>query len=261
MRARTAIVVVTALMAIGLTPSVASANGGAYIEFKGTHHLPGEVVTGEVYISIPKNQLDLLDRGPFYAYLLPGNDLVQAGRPLPEGAIRVGTFVVEKAAREAELAVSFTVPDVVGDYYQVGFCNDPCTLDGFGQTITGLVSIAATAREASLLTSNGKLHSQLYDVKRDLRKTEKAADEQAAVTSGELAESDASRQALTSQVNTLEHDLAAAQAATVEAVGRPLIQPWAAAAIAVALVAVAWAIGWRRRPARSAEGESVPEAA
>ena len=261
MRARTAIVMVLALAAIGLTPSVASANGGAYLEFKGTHHLPGEVVTGELYVSIPKKHLDLLDRGPFYAYLLPGNDSIEAGRPLPAGAIRVGTFVVEKAATDAELAVTFTVPDVAGDYYSVGLCNDPCTLAGFGETVSGSVSIVATAREAKLLTDNGKLQSQLYDVKRDLRKTERSADEHAAVTSAELAESDASRQALTSHVQTLENDLAAAQAAAEEAAGRPMIDPWAAAAIAVALVAVAWALVWRRRPSGGSDREAVPEGA
>ena len=261
MRARSAIVVALALAAIGLTPSVASANGGAYIEFKGTHHLPGEVVTGELYVSIPEKHLDLLDRGPFYAYLLPGNDFIEAGRPLPAGAIRVGTFVVEEAATDAELAVTFTVPDVTGDYYNVGLCNDPCTLAGFGESVSGSVSIVATAREAKLLTDNGKLRSQLYDVKRDLRRTEHSADEQAAVTSAELAESDASRQALTSQVQTLENDLEAAQAAAAEAAGRPMIDPWAAAAIAVALVAVAWALVWRRRPSGGSDREPVPEGA
>ena len=102
MRARTAIV--AAMMAtVGLAPGVASANGGAYIEFEGTHHLPGEQVTGEVYVSIPQGERDLLDRGPFYAYLLPGNAFIEAGRPIPPGAIRVGTFTVE-AGRHADRA-------------------------------------------------------------------------------------------------------------------------------------------------------------
>lgn len=261
MRARTAIVMVLALAAIGLTPSVASANGGAYIEFKGTHHLPGEVVTGELYVSIPKKHLDLLDRGPFYAYLLSGNDFIEAGRPLPAGAIRVGTFVVEKAATDAELSVTFTVPEVAGDYYNVGLCNDPCTLTGFGESVSGSVSIVATAREAKLLSDNGKLRSQFYGVRRDLRKAEESAAAKAEALSATLAETDASRQALTSQVQTLENDLAAAQAAAEEAAGRPMIDPWAAAAIAVALVAMAWALAWRRRPSGGTDREPVPEGA
>jgi len=254
MRARTAIVVASALAAIGLMPSVASANGGAYIEFKGTHHLPGEQVTGELYVSIPQKRLDLLDRGPFYAYLLPGNTSIEQGRPLPVGAIRVGTFVVEKAGTESELSVSFTVPDIEGDFYQVGLCNDPCTVSGFGETVGGSVSIVATAREAKLLTDNGTLRSQLSDVKRDLRKTERSAEDQGAVTSAELAQSESSRRALTSRVRTLEHDLTVAE----KAASRPVIDPWVGAAVAVALVAVAWALAWRRRPSPGAEREPVP---
>jgi len=261
MRARAAIVVGLALAAIGLTPSIASANGGAYIEFKGTHHLVGDQVTGELYVAIPQNKLGLLDRGPFYAYLLAGNGFIEAGKPLPAGAIRVGTFVVEKAGKESELTVSFTVPELLGDYYNVGFCNDPCTLTGFGETVSGSVSIVATAREATLLTDNGKLRSKLSGAQRDLRKTEKSSAEHAAVTEGELAESEASRQALTSQVHTLEGDLTAAQAAAEEAAGRPMIAPWAAAAIAVGLAGVVLVLTRRRRGPAGTEPQAVPEGA
>ena len=253
MGARTGIVA-AALAAIGLMPSVASANGGAYIEFEGTHHLPGEQVTGELYVSIPQRRLGLLERGPFYAYLLPGNTSIEQGRPLPAGAIRVGTFVVEKAGTEARLSVSFPAPDVEGDFYQVGICNDPCTVSGFGETVSGAVSIVATAREAELLADNGTLRSQLSDAKRDLRKTQRSAEEEEAVTSAELAQSESSRRALTSRVRTLEHDLAVA----AEAAGRPVIDPWVGVAVAVALVAVAWALAWRRRPSAGAEREPVP---
>ena len=186
MRART--VIVAAMVAtMGLAPGVASANGGAYIEFEGTHHLPGEQVTGEVSVSVPQSERDLLDRGPFYAYLLPGNAFIEAGRPIPAGAIRVGTFTVEPGGMQTELRVSFTVPEVTGDYYQVGLCNDPCTVDGFGETVSGSISIVATAREASLLTQNGKLHARAAGLERDLRKAAKTAEEQAAVTSSALA--------------------------------------------------------------------------
>jgi hypothetical protein len=41
---------------------VASANGGAYIEFEGSHHLPGDQVMGEVTVSIPRSERDLLGR-------------------------------------------------------------------------------------------------------------------------------------------------------------------------------------------------------
>ena len=258
MRARTAIVAITAFVAIGLTPGAARANGGAYVEFEGRHHLPGDVVTGELYVSIPKDKLGLLDRGPFYAYLLAGNDVIEAGRPLPPGALRVGTFVVEKRATDAELAVTFTVPDLVGDYYNVGLCNDPCTLSGFGEPVSGSVSIVATAREASLLTQSGQLRSKLYHAQRDLRKMEKSAKVQTATLSDAVAQSDAAREELSSRVETLEGQLASSRAAAEQASGRPIVDPWAAA-IAVAALVAAWAFAWRRRPSHMPSSAALPD--
>jgi hypothetical protein len=258
MRART-VIVATMMATVGLAPGTASANGGAYIEFEGTHHLPGEQVTGEVYVSIPKGERDLLGRGPFYAYLLPGNAFIEEGRPIPPGAIRVGTFTVESDGKQTELRVSFTVPDVAGDYYQVGLCNDPCTVAGFDETVSGTVSIVATAREGRLLSQNGKLHAQAAGLERDLRKAEKTAEERAAVTSSVLAESEAEGQSLHSQVRSLEADLAAAQEAAVRAERRLPLDPWAATAIAVAIVLVTWMIARRRRPSSAAGSGAVPE--
>ena len=115
--------------------------------------------------------------------------------------------------------------------------------------MSGSVSIVATAREGRLLTENGKLHARAAGLERDLRKAEKAAEEQAAVTSSALAESEAEGQALHSQVRSLEADLAAAQDTAARAEGRLPLDPWAAAAIAVAIVAVTWIIARRRRAA------------
>ena len=104
------------MIAVGLAPSLAHANGGAYIMFEGTHHMPGDRVTGEVYVSVPRAHRDLLDRGPFYAYMLPGGPFIEEGRPVPTGAIPLGTFVVHRDGRETELTVSFTVPEVEGGF-------------------------------------------------------------------------------------------------------------------------------------------------
>jgi len=252
MRRRIAAVALAAA-SVGLWPSIALGNGGAYIEFEGTHHLPGEQVTGEVYVSLSTKQRDLLDRGPFYAYLLPGNGSIREDHPVPANAIRVGTFVVEQDGNQTELGVTFTVPDVEGDYYHVGLCNDPCTVAGFGEPVSGSVSIVATAREASLLTENGRLHVQVSGLKRDLRKVETAAEDQAAVASADSEASEASRLSLARRVQALETDLAAARAAAEDAAGRPLIDPWAASAVAVALLALA-AIATGRRRSGSTDG-------
>jgi hypothetical protein len=148
---------------------------------------------------------------------------------------------------------------VTGDYYQVGLCNDPCTVDGFGETVSGSVSIVATAREARLLTENGKLHARAAGLERDLRKAEKSAEEQAAATSSALAESEAEGQALHSQVRTLEADLAASQETAARAEARLPLEPWAAAAIAVAIAVVTWLIARRGRAAGPEGAGAVPE--
>jgi hypothetical protein len=232
------ITAVAVAVPVFIVPS-ASANGGAYVEFDGAHHLPGDRVTGTLYVAIPKAKMDLLDRGPFYAYVLPPGTVVEADKGLPAEAIRVGTWTVEHERQQTELTVTFTVPETEGDYYSFGLCNDPCTVDGFGEPVSGVLSVVATAREADLLGKVGKLHSQLAGVKRDLRLTEKGAEEEIAAASIALEESETSRRALTARVSNLER--AAAQDA-----GRPFIDRWAAGAVAVGFVALAFVLTGRR---------------
>ena len=84
----------------------------------------------------------------------------QPGKPIPPGAVRIGTFSVEQSRPKwFELKVSFTVPDVTGDFYSVGMCNDPCTLGGFKEPLIGLISIVQTTREGALLTQRQRLIS------------------------------------------------------------------------------------------------------
>lgn len=245
MRAR-ALVLVT-ITAVALTAPSASANGGAYIEFEGTHHLPGEQVTGTLYVSIRAGKMDLIDRGPFFAYVLPPGTAIDPRRGLPAGAIRVGTFAIEQEKDQTELTVTFTVPHTEGDYYSVGLCNDPCTLNGFGEPVSGVLSVVGTKREAALLGDVSRLHSQLAALKRELRKGERGAEEELASLSDALDESEAARSRLTAQVRTLEQQDAAAETAAEEAAGRLSVRPWAAATVAVGLSALAFVLAGRRR--------------
>ena len=137
-----------------MNPVAARADGGAYMEFDRTHYLPGDVATAEAYVYLLKPQQGRLDRGPFYAYLVTTNrSFPQIGKPIPAGAIRLGTFQVEESRPKwFDLTVSFTVPDVAGDGYTVAMCNDPCTVQGFKEPIVGYISIVQTAREGVLLT-------------------------------------------------------------------------------------------------------------
>ena len=159
-----------------MNPVAARADGGAYMEFDRTHYLPGDVATAEAYVYLLKPQQGRLDRGPFYAYLVTTNrSFPQIGKPIPAGAIRLGTFQVEEnRPKWFDLTVSFTVPDVAGDGYTVALCNDPCTVQGFKEPIVGYISIVQTAREGVLLTKNQRLSNRIYALHRAGKKQEKA---------------------------------------------------------------------------------------
>ena len=136
-------VAITVGAMVVMNPAAARADGGAYMEFDRTHYLPGETATAEAYVYLLRRQQGRLDRGPFYAYLVTTNrSFPQVGKPIPDGAIRVGTFDVEESRPKwFELKVSFTVPDVAGDGYSVAMCNDRCTVQGFKEPIIGYISI------------------------------------------------------------------------------------------------------------------------
>ena len=161
----------TLLVAIALAaPVTARADGGAFISFARTHYVPGDVAEGEGYIYVPVKHQDLIDRGPFFSYL------VNAG-PAGEDLL-LGTVEFERFAKtEFELRLSFTVPDVPGDYYTVRVCNDPCTVSGFREPLTGTISIVQTEREGALLTENTKLSYRNYALQRQVRKAERTAEE------------------------------------------------------------------------------------
>src|SRR5688572_28254386 len=80
------------------TPTGAVANGGSYIEFDQTHYVPGDAGMASAYVSVPRSKAGLFDHGPFYLFAVPEGRL-REGRPIPDSAIRLGTFTVEKEKR------------------------------------------------------------------------------------------------------------------------------------------------------------------
>jgi hypothetical protein len=275
MRARRWIVIGFVLGAcLALPIQAASADGGAFIEFRGgsgtggggTHFLPGDVATGTGYVYVPERWQDLLDRGPFYVYVVT-QGFIREGRPLPPGAMRVGTATVEHDSRTSFLVrMSFTVPDVPGDYYNVQICNDPCTVSGFREPLTGTMSIVQTTREARLLNQQQKLWGENWSLERQLRKANKANGE---LTAG-LEQSNRSNIELTVEVGRLESALdvatSADQATSAPSTddGRPLVEAWALLAIVIALLValVSVALGLifsRRHAARIVVPDTIAE--
>jgi hypothetical protein len=274
MRARRTIVAGLVAGAVLAVPRPAAADGGAYIDFGGTHYLPGETATGVGYVSIPAKQQDLLDRGPFYVYVVPPRAWIETGKPLPHGVIRVDTASIRPEGKTVfEIRTSFAVPQVsAGDYYTVQVCNSPCTIAGFTEPLSGSISIVQTAREAQLLDENQKLYGKSWSLRRQVRKAEKA---NAELTS-ELATARDSAATAGADVERLRAQVASATPASGAPSAdesRPIVDAWALVAIVgaliVALTAIALGLGFGRRsagrpaiggPAAADPAPSVPAA-
>ena len=227
-----------------MMPTEASADGGAYIDLDRTHFLVGSTGHAETYVSVPASKQGLFERGPFYLYLTPGRSPVTEGRPLPSTAVRLATMTIEHDRGTAfELSASFTVPDLPGDYYALDVCNDPCTISGFREPLTGEISIVQTPREAELLNERQHLSGQVYGLKRDMRKLQRANDD----LSDRLEGSGLREAELSAEVGRLRNTLVDSRAAD-----RPSGSvPWLPIALWVATIVVAAGTVFVRRRRRA----------
>ena len=242
-----------ALMATALVlpAHVAAADGGAFIDFGGTFYTPGGSgngdASGKAFVSVPKTEQDILDRGPFYAYLLPYGRSLREGESVPDSAIRVGTFAVDHLQGKVfVLRVSFTIPDVESGMYSVNLCNDPCTVAGFREPLTGTITIGDTAAEAKLAT---RLQAAQWNI--DWLQTRVSRLKEVRLElEAELQGANIAHAALQSQIDEL--DAAPMRSATTRTDSRrPLAEGWALVALAIAvlvsLVAVTLGIVFSKR--------------
>jgi hypothetical protein len=186
--------------------SPASADGGAYFNLDHTYYAAGDQAVATTYVALPKSKTSWLARGPFYAYVLDGSSL-HAGSPVPTTATRVATFTVKHENGSYEFQARFTVPALTPGWHTLNLCNDPCTITGFREPLTGSFYVVQTQREAALMIENGRLRGQLAGARRDASKAARAL----ATARHDLADATA-RSA--DRVAALETQLVAAEATT-----------------------------------------------
>ena len=223
MRRRRWIVAAMLVAATFARAPVAWADGGAYLDLDRTHYLPGQTARVEGYVSIPRAKQDLIERGPFYVFVVPPRTAVTEGRPIPGDAVRVGTVSIERdRGTTFELRGSFVVPELAGRSYGLYICNEPCTISGFREPLTGTISIVATAREGELLREVSRLNGRTWSLRRQVRKAERANLE-ARGPSSRIAVAEGSQ--LASRIHALEADEGAGTAAhgRAAAVGARLV--------------------------------------
>ena len=232
-----------AAMLVGATlagPSVAWADGGAYLDLDRTHYLPGQIAHAEGYVFVPRAKQHLFQRGPFYLYVTQERTPLIEGRPIPERAVRVGTVSIDRErGKTFELSASFIVPWLDGESYALGVCNEPCTISGFREPLTGTISIVATAREGELLNQVDLLNRQAWNLRRQVRKAERGHEELRA----QFGAAEVARSELAIQVRELE----AAAARATQSGRRPLVSTWVALTLAGGLVTLALSLAVRRR--------------
>jgi len=202
MRALMVFAVVAALVGM---PSVAQADGGAYISLDKTYYVVGSTAVAKAYVSIPKSRESLLSRGPFYAWVLDDGSSLRDGA-IPSSTVRVGVFTVHREDSAFEFETRFTVTSVSLGWHTLAFCNDPCTIDGFREPLTGSLFVVQTQREAELLIENGRLQGQLSGTKQQLTKAQR----QLGTARQDLADADQKAARSLGQIWQLENGLAAA---------------------------------------------------
>ena len=233
-----------AVSLILVTPTNATANGGSYLEFDQTHYLPGDPGVATSYVSVPRSKANLLDRGPFYLFAVP-DGMLREGRPIPFGAIRLGTFTIHDEKDDSyELRAEFTAPQLAFGSYFMGFCNDPCTIAGFREPLYGSISIVVTRREGELLTANETLRGKLFGARREARKAERRLDEVQGELQTQLEFGASERDRMSARIEELETQLATARAADQSS--RTPFDPWVVGAILLVTL-VAAVLAFRRR--------------
>ena len=148
-----------------------------------------------------------------------------------------------RTGKAFELNASFVVPQLDGESYALRVCNEPCTISGFREPLTGTISIVATAREGELLNQVDLLNRQAWNLRRQVRKAERVSEE---------PEPSSGRPRWRSRLAIRVRELAAAAAARPTPSGRrPLVSTWVALTLAGGLVALALALVVRRGDARA----------
>jgi hypothetical protein len=246
-----------------MMPTDASANGGAYLEFDQTHYLPGDAGRAVTYVSLPARKEHLLEEGPFYVFALPLGASLRERRPIPATAVRLGTVTIEEEKDSYEIVSEFVVPELDPGLYDIGVCNDPCTISGFREALGGTISIVETRREAELLTRTDRLVGKLFGVRREARRAERRLEAAEAELETQMASMASERGRMAAEIEQLETRLAAARERAAAASGRVPFDPWVVGAILLVTLVAAALVLLRRRivPAMSARPGSRADGA
>jgi len=152
--------------------------------------------------------------GPYFLYLLR-QQWNQPGPP-PPSAIQVAPIEIEGTdGCDLRAHAVFTVPDVEPGFWQLSYCNDPCSVNGLGDMMTFGFFVGSTPLEAALLSRVDHLQRSVDDLSRrarDLRSSRRTLD----LTTARLEHAHAELVAVQDQADLLSTQLADARRRTVD---------------------------------------------
>lgn len=162
--------------------------GGNWLEFRSAERDPlttqdgGDIfVIGESliargdYLSVALGP----ETGPYHLWI-ERDEALAAGRPIPQSALRVGTFEMAPDGRSGRAA--FDLPALPSGTYSIAVCDDPCTARGFGfgEYVQGWLTVTQTPEEAHLLARvhelRGMMRSRIRGLTADVRSAERQGD-------------------------------------------------------------------------------------
>ena len=192
-----------------------------------------------------------LGDGPFHLWIERG-DALAAGMPIPQSAIRIGTF--EMAPDGTGGRAAFDLPGLPSGTYSFAVCDDPCTERGigFGEFVQGWLTVTQTPEEARLLARvrdlRETMRSRVHGLTTEMRSAERREDRLETRLDAALGALEGSR----AQVGRLTR-------AASRTPDRDVIDGTAGALIAVGLIAIAAVLLQRHRRDRIVVPDSPAE--
>jgi hypothetical protein len=160
---------VVGVLFVGTGATPAWGNGGVTtaLSVRG-YKYEGRAVHVEQMVFVGRGD-EVLEQGPFYAYLSVPTEKWRLAPPLPDGAEIVAPVIIGgRRGRYARITVDFTLPDLEPGLYRLDACNSPCT-ESLGALYPGRLKVVGGAAEARLRSRLDRMRGDVSVLRYEIR--------------------------------------------------------------------------------------------
>ena len=249
--------------AVMLVVASSARAGGSWLEPDRRAYVAGDVATLRGVFSMTGSLEGRLSDGPYVGYLLEEWQWIERGR-IPAGAIRLGELRIVRAdgRHPTHAVVTFEIPSVPTGWYHVGYCNDPCTVDGIGDLVGGDRFVVAPTRvEGLAIVRIDRLATRVANVRHDV--VARTRDERERLERALEARNGALDLA-EARISQIQAELVRAAPSLGGSAGRPLARPssvtwWIALLACIAGLGAGLAIPRRRIEPEILVPDTIPD--